>query len=228
MGLDQPAGERPASRAVQVAETLRQMICNNDLAPGSSFLETELGEMLGVSRTPIREAAVILEGRGLVEIVPRRGIRIATLTITDMEEIYDILIELEPFAAARAAALGHGDEELAPVRRCLTEMEDALEQGDRARWAEWDGRFHSGLVALSGNGRLVEIVSMYSDQVHRARLLTLHMRPEPHASNRCHRALVDAIARGAVDEARTLHRDHRVEARSVLIELLKRHSLTRI
>lgn len=228
MNAEVANAEKPVSQAVRVSETLKRMICNNDLPPGSNYLESELGQMLGVSRTPIREAAVILEARGLVEIVPRRGIRIVPLTIADMEEIYDILTELEPLAAARAAEIGPTEEDLAPVRACLTRMEDALTRSDRTSWAEADSEFHQRLVALSGNRRLVEVVAMYSDQVHRARLLTLQLRPEPHASNENHRELVDAIAQGAAETARAIHRTHRVEARHMIISLLEKHGLVRV
>jgi DNA-binding GntR family transcriptional regulator len=223
--LDMPDGTRAANQVLRVAETLKQMIINNELAPGSNLLESELSRMLGVSRTPIREAAVILEGRGLVEIIPRRGIRIVPLTISDMEEIYDILTELEPLAAARAAELRLPDAAFDEVEDCLARMERALSGGDRLSWAAADDEFHSRLVALSGNGRLMQVVGMFSDQVHRARLLTLHMRPLPHASNENHRALVDAIRRGKAEEARRIHREHRLLAKDLLIGILKQHGL---
>lgn len=220
-------GDKPVSQAMRTAATLKRMIIKNDLPPGANLLETELSDMLGVSRTPIREAAVILEARGLIEIRPRRGITVLPLTVSDMEEIYDILTELEPLAAARAAQAGLGAEAFEPVEDCLGRMETALAQGDRTGWAEADDLFHARLVALSGNGRLMRVVEMFSDQVHRARILTLHMRPEPHDSNENHRALVDAIRRGAADEARELHRAHRVAARQLLIGLLQKHGLVR-
>ena len=223
--LDMPDGSKGGNQALRVAETLKRKIINNDFAPGSNLLESELSAMLGVSRTPIREAAVILEGRGLVEIIPRRGIRIVPLTISDMEEIYDILTELEPLAAARAAELRLPGAAFDKIESCLARMERALSEGDRLSWAAADDEFHSRLVALSGNGRLMQVVEMFSDQVHRARLLTLHMRPLPHASNENHRALVDAIRRGEPETARRIHREHRIMAKELLIGILKQHGL---
>jgi DNA-binding GntR family transcriptional regulator len=67
---------KAVSQAARVAAILQTMITNNELPPGSNYLEAELGEMLGVSRTPIREASVILASRGLVEIRPRHGMPI--------------------------------------------------------------------------------------------------------------------------------------------------------
>ncbi len=219
--------DKPVSQATRVAGILQAMITTNELPPGSNYLEAELGEMLGVSRTPIREAAVILASRGLVEIRPRHGIRVLPLTIDDMVEIYDLLIELEPLAAYKAAARAYPEAELRDLDDSLLKMEAALQKEDRKAWAAADDRFHQGLVALSGSRRLVEVISMYSTQVHRVRLLTLYMRPLPHASNENHRALYDAIRKAEPDRARDLHREHRVEAKALLISLLEQNNLSR-
>lgn len=218
---------KTVSQAARVAGILQTMITNNELPPGSNYLEAELGEMLGVSRTPIREAAVILASRGLVEIRPRHGMRILPLTIADMVEIYDILIELEPLAAFKAAELAHPEKSLRVLDNSLLKMEDALRKEDRKAWAAADDHFHQRLVALSGSGRLMEVISMYSTQVHRVRLLTLYMRPLPHASNENHRALYDAIRKAEPERARDLHHEHRVQAKTLLISLLEQNNLSR-
>jgi DNA-binding GntR family transcriptional regulator len=219
--------DKIVSQAARVASILQTMITNNELPPGSNHLEAELGEMLGVSRTPIREAAVILASRGLVEIRPRHGIRILPLTIADMVEIYDILIELEPLAAYKAARLAYPEKALRGLESSLLKMESALAQEDRKAWAAADDHFHQGLVALSGSGRLMEVISMYSTQVHRVRLLTLYMRPLPLASNENHRALYDAIRNAEPERARELHHEHRLQAKELLISLLEQNNLSR-
>jgi DNA-binding GntR family transcriptional regulator len=218
---------KTVSQAARVAAILQTKITNNELPPGSNYLEAELGEMLGVSRTPIREASVILASRGLVEIRPRHGIRILPLTIADMVEIYDILIELEPLAAFKAAELAYSEKALRVLENSLVKMEDALRKEDRKAWAAADDNFHQSLVALSGSGRLMEVISMYSTQVHRVRLLTLYMRPLPLASNENHRALYDAIRNAEPERARDLHHEHRVKAKALLISLLEQNNLSR-
>ncbi len=221
------SAEKSVSQAARVAAILQTMITNNELPPGSNYLEAELGDMLGVSRTPIREAAVILASRGLVEIRPRHGVRILPLTIADMVEIYDILIELEPLAAYKAALLAYPKKALRALDSSLLKMEEALRSEDRKAWAAADDHFHQSLVSLSGSGRLMEVISMYSTQVHRVRLLTLYMRPLPHASNENHRALYDAICNAEPERARALHHEHRVQAKALLISLLEQNNLSR-
>ena len=213
-------------KALQVAARLKDMILRGELPPGSDHLESELGAMLGVSRTPVREAAVMLQGRGLVEIRPRRGLRIVPLTVGDMVEIYQILTELEPLAAQLVAET-RPPGAVEALEACVDAMDAALEREDRAAWAEADDDFHRGLVAASGNGRLASIVGATTDQVHRARLLTLHMRPPPHRSNEDHRKLLTAIRDGDGDGARAIHRAHREGARAMIVGLLEKHGLAR-
>ena len=71
--------------------------------PGSRLFEEELVEQFNISRSPIREALKILEHDGLVLIEPRRGARVAQLSITDLDEVYATRVALESLAAAQAA-----------------------------------------------------------------------------------------------------------------------------
>lgn len=215
------AAAKPQSQTQRALALLREMVITNKLAPGSNHLESELADMLGMSRTPVREAAIILEGQGLVEVRPRRGVRILPVAASDMEDIYSILTELESLAAYQIARKGIAPEDLRTLRDELDEMEAALESDDRTRWADADDRFHRKLVNLAGNHRLETIVSTYSDQVQRARLLTLFVRPAPYSSNADHRALVDAIAAGDADKAREIHRRHRIAAKDLMIGLIE-------
>lgn len=217
------ATERGPSQVQRAVSLLRDMIVTNRLLPGSNHLEAELAAMLEMSRTPVREAAIILEAQGLVEVVPRRGIRILSISPQDMDEIYSVLTELESLAAHDVARRGPTAAELAGLRALIEEMEAALARDDRTAWAEADDRFHSLLVALAGNRRLEQVVAMFSDQVRRARLLTLMIRPRPDQSNADHRDLVEAIARGDAEGARQIHRNHRKRAKELMLGLLERH-----
>lgn len=221
--LDNDHSAERMSQTQRAIQQLREMIISNKLLPGSNHLEAELAEFLGMSRTPVREAAVVLEGQGLVEVKPRRGIRILPISPADLEEVYAILTELESLSAWQIARQGIAREDLDVLRDCIEEMEDALETGDRMRWANADDLFHRKLASLSGNRRLESIVATYSDQVHRARMLTLHIRPAPHSSNADHRALVAAIEAGEADKAREIHRRHRTAGKEQMISLIASH-----
>ncbi|WP_415403960.1 GntR family transcriptional regulator [Tateyamaria sp. SN3-11] len=202
---------------------LRQMIFSGELPPGSDHMETELAEKLNMSRTPLREAALMLQAQGLVELRPRRGIRISPVSAQDMSDIYDILTELESLAAARAAEAGYSASDLETLAKAIADMDAALADEDLRAWAEADDRFHRELVRLGRNARLSMIVSVMRDQVRRARATTLFMRPKPAQSNADHRTVYQAIADGDARTAHDTHHTHRRAARDMLVALLEKH-----
>lgn len=204
---------------------LRQMVFNGELSPGSNHYEADLASQLGMSRTPVREAALTMQAQGLVAVQPRRGVRILPVTAEDMTDIYEVLCELESLASARAAKKGYDKDDLRVAQVCIIDMDTALANEDLMAWAEADDRFHDELVRLGGNARVMEVVSRYKDQVRRARMMTLPMRPPPFQSNDDHRAVLSAIEHGDAEKARALHRAHREESSALLIGLIRKLGL---
>ncbi|WP_170518973.1 GntR family transcriptional regulator [Ruegeria atlantica] len=213
------------SNTQRAVRDLRKMILSGELAAGTDHLESELAETLGMSRTPIREAALMLESKGLLEMRPRKGVRILPVSSDDMREIYDILTELESLAAQRAAEAGYSENELAVLAGSIAKMDQAIEAEDLEAWAEADELFHQELVRLGGNKRVEAIVAMMSDQVRRARATTLFIRPLPVKSNEDHRVVFQAISEGRPDVARERHREHRLQAQTMLCGILEKHRL---
>ncbi|MBV6648485.1 FCD domain-containing protein [Hoeflea alexandrii] len=216
------------SHSIRAVDALRALIFAGELPPGSDHLESELAEKLGMSRTPVREATLVLESQGLLEVRPRKGVRISALSADDMREIYEVLTELESLAASLAADAHYSEQELSRLKSATLEMEASVAANDREGWARADAAFHDELVRLGGNKRIQTIVSNFNDQVRRARALTLHMRPMPKKSNEDHRALYEAIAKGDSTAARKIHWRHRTEAKDMLINLLNQHGLRRV
>ena len=194
-----------------IYERIRQKILDSEVAPGSQILEQELAVMLGVSRTPVREAVIRLQNEGLLEIIPRHGVRIVPIAVSDMREIYDVLISLEPRAAELLAARGASPKELRELEASSEKMTDSLARGEMEAWALADEEFHLGIVQLSNNRRLVDIILNCWDQVHRARYFTLRLRqhPQPSKSIEEHYEIIEAIRRGDAHAARRLYRRHR-------------------
>ncbi len=217
--------EKPLSSSQRAIHELRAKIFSGELAAGSDHLESELAELLDMSRTPVREAVLTLESQGLLEMRPRKGVRILPLSPEDMAEIYDVLTELESHAAEKAAESCYDKEDLRLLSKAIDDMDAAIAKNDLDSWAEADDRFHAELVRLGGNSRIQAIVSMMSDQVRRARSTTLFMRPLPTKSNEDHRAVYHAICNGDAATARDSHRQHRQHAKAILVELLGKHRL---
>lgn len=220
--------DQSRSSSQRAVDELRELIFRGDLAAGSNHLESELAKRLNMSRTPVREAALTLEAQGLLELKPRKGVRIMSVTPEDMREVYEVLTALESMAAANAAKAGYGQGDLSGLTQAIDDMDAALGRDDLRAWADADDRFHAELVRLGANSRASAIVSMMADQVRRARAMTLFMRPRPHKSNQDHRNVLVAILQGDPDAAYRLHHAHRVRAQTMLLDLLEQYQLRQL
>ena len=207
---------------------IRRRILDNTMPAGSQYLEQELAALLGMSRTPVREALIRLAEERLVEVRPRHGVRVLPLSPADMRDIYELLTELESLAARRVAEKGASPHQIRALEQTITDMDQALAHNDLIGWAAADERFHSLLVAYSGNSRLVATVSTFMDQVHRARMQTLAHRPRPIDSTRDHADLIRAIKARDPATAAKIHRAHRERAGTMLVALLERLGLSAV
>lgn len=214
-----------ASLADAAYQDMRRRILDNVWAPGHQALEQEIALQLGMSRTPVREALIRLANEGLVEVIPRRGMRVLPVSHSDMRDIYQILTALESAAAEIVAARKPGDEELKPLVDATLAMEQALANEDLEAWAAADERFHEQLVNMAGNKLLADAVFSHWDRAHRARMFTLRLRPKPVNSTHEHRALVERLRQGDVAGAAAVNREHRQRASRELLDIFERFRL---
>jgi DNA-binding GntR family transcriptional regulator len=209
-------------------DLIRRRILDNVWPPGHRALEQEVALALGMSRTPVREALVRLENDGLVEVVPRHGMRVLPVSPTDMREIYEILTALECMAAEIVARRKPTDAELQPLIQATADMDKALENDDLNAWAAADERFHASLIELSGNRQLAATVWNYWDRAHRARMFSLRLRPKPVNSTQEHTALVDRLRDGDAAGAAQVNREHRERASRELLVIFEQFKLAQM
>ena len=205
----------------QAYQSIKERILRNEYGPRFQALEQEIANDLGMSRTPVREALIRLENEGLIECIPRRGMRVMPLSPEDMREIYQLLTCLETMAVDLLARTHPKLEEVAPLHAALDGMDRALEADDLSAWATADEQFHKSLLELCGNRRLNDMANTVLDQVHRARWVTLKLRPKPWDSNTEHRKVVEAVLEGDWSTARKVHYDHRLKATNLLLEIFE-------
>jgi len=206
----------------QAYQAIRGRILDNVYSPGHQALESELAAQLGISRTPVREALIRLQKEGLVEVVPRHGMRVLPVSPVDMAEIYTVLTALECAAVELVAARGPSAAELKPLTEAIRDMGRALKADDLDAWAAADERFHRTLAELAGNRMLLETIGNFWDRAHRARMVTLRMRPKPVNSTREHTLLVERLRAGDTRGAVEVNRGHRARASRELLELFER------
>ena len=154
--LTAAAGALP-SRTVAVLEAIKHAILSGELKPGRPLVETDLAEMLGVSKTPVREALKTLAGAGLVTMNPYKGAAVRVVDDEQARHIYDARLLIEPEALARAVAAGHDWQ---GARTALARAASARDQAERSL-ANRD--FHRALYAGCGNPLLVRMLDDLRD-----------------------------------------------------------------
>jgi len=224
--LEKQPSSTPAS--LRAAEQISQLIFSGELIADSNHLESELATRLGISRTPVREATLMLQARGLLEVQPRKGVRICAISVVDMENVLIVMTELECLAARLAAEAGLAESRLAPIDHSIQTMIDTANSDDLAAWTAADELYHIQLVELSDNKPILSIIKPLHDQIRRARNVILNLNPIPVDSNHHHRRVYNAILSGDATTADQAHREHRMSCRQALIETLQRSGLKRI
>jgi len=217
-----------ASLTQQAYSELKERIMTGKFSVGEHYLEPEIAEMLGISRTPAREALIRLSQEGLIDLKPRRGVLVRPIFVNDLKEIYEVLTSLESTAVLLAAKRRLAGKDMQRLKSAVDEMDEALVRGDLDAWAEADVKFHMLLVELGNNNRIRQLVQTYFDQAHRVRMLTLKLRPKPVDSNKDHRAVVEMIEKGNAEEARRIHYEHREKAGVLLLSLLESYGFTQL
>ncbi len=195
------AGKGLTPLAERAYREVKQMVLDNRVHGGEYLLEEELAKAVGMSRTPLREALVQLQNDGLIDIVPRRGIRIVPLTVEDIREVHDLMQWLESQAAYALATRPDRAERVKALRQIVAQMRRLLVAGDITGWAKANDRFHMELVASAGNGRLERICENLLDQSQRVRMFTLRMRKPPTRTNEAHTGMLRAIEEGDGEKA---------------------------
>ncbi|MCQ0987205.1 GntR family transcriptional regulator [Jiella marina] len=203
---------------------LKFRILEGRLPPGTQLLEAEVANLLGLSRTPVREALIRLEEEDLVRVQPRHGITVKSQSLDDLSQIYDVLSPLEVKAAALLTRRGLSSEEARRLSGLLDQMERETERGDIVQWSDLDNIFHSEIVGLCENRRLQAALRLCWDQQYRAHMAIVRLRPRPTQSNREHRAIFAAIRAGDERLAAHLYAQHRDRADRMALSLLRRQA----
>lgn len=161
--------ERPTLHNVVVTR-LRDMIIEGLLKPGVRIHEGQLGEQLGVSRTPLREGLKVLAMEGLVELVPGRGAMVRTLKAKDVQDMLSVQSVLEQLAGSLTCQ-NASDAEIRDVRRLHDEMLAFYRVGDRLQYFKKNQQIHAALIALSGNESLAMVHDILQSRMRRIRFL---------------------------------------------------------
>jgi DNA-binding GntR family transcriptional regulator len=197
-------GESLAARLVRLLE---RAITTGELKAGERLEETVLAERYRVSRTPIREAIRELAACGLVEIRPRRGAVVHTVSPADLAEMFEAMAELEASCALLASRRA-GAADFARLEEAQNACRQAAEAADPAAYALGNQRLHCALYAASHNRYLAEVTLKLYRRLEPYRTLLFEFPERRAASVREHEAILKALAGGDGKQAASCVRAH--------------------
>jgi DNA-binding GntR family transcriptional regulator len=214
--LDAEENDRP--RTEVVARFLRQQILSGDLRPGQRITQDAVARQLAISRLPVREAIRELASEGLLTIQPNVGARVAKVDTEQLVEVYRMREALEPMAVAEAARR-MTPEIIATLRGYLDDSEANAREENWAQYNHYDELFHGTLFDLAGMPRVRRVVEGLWTTTHHYRRVYSLLPQALEVSAVEHRLLLDALERGAAEDAAAIHLMH---IRRVRLALSKR------
>jgi DNA-binding GntR family transcriptional regulator len=201
-------------------ERLKDAVRYANLQPGEPLSENRISKILGISRTPVREALQMLSQEGLVEIIPGRAVTVASRSIREILDVIQIRLLLEP-TLVRLVTEAISREKLADLGDCTSRMAAAVEAVDRQAWSIADTRWHEILSDACPNGLLGEMVLQMRNRVHRYANIDHQLKiKQLKNGTREHHAIYEAIATGDAHHAEQVMREHLENLRQNLFDQL--------
>ncbi len=191
---------KAAPLARDLRDRLEGEILSGQRPPGSRLDESKLAQHFGVSRTPVREALRELAAADLVVLRPRQGAVVATVTVTQLLHMFEVMAELESFCA-KLAARRMSAEERDQLLQVHEDCRELAEKGEAHAYYDANRRFHEVIYAGTHNTYLEETTRNMRNRLQPYRRFQLHHPGRTMKSWKEHRAVVDAIFDGNAEAA---------------------------
>ena len=208
------------AKAVDSAyRAIREGILAGTFAQGSHITARQLAEATGLSRTPVREAMRRLDAEGMISLIPNRGAFVASWSDSEIEQIYELRVLLESFAA-QTAAERINDAQRDRLKELAVEMTHLVEQRpvDVEAIAEVNDKFHKGVLEACGNPRLRDLLGAITEVPLQLSTFRRYSVDELRRSAAQHAELVAALTVGDADWARSVMTSHIRSARHTLLQ----------
>jgi DNA-binding GntR family transcriptional regulator len=203
-----------------VVEGIRSAIATGHFAAGERLTEKDLCEMIGVSRTLVREALRQLESEGLIDLVPNRGPVVARVSLAQAEQIYQVRRELEGLAS-ELFALHATEEHQKELKKALKDLKASINSTDPAVRVATKNEFYAVLLRGSGNEALAQVLGLLNSRVTLLRATSLQQKGRSQKSLVELTTLVDALMARDAKAARQAAIVHVTNAAQAALNVLR-------
>lgn len=210
----------PQSASAAAGEVIREAIIDGRLPPGQRLKEEELARELGISRTPVREALLLLESEGLVESIPRRGATVRSYAVGDLDDVYQLRALLEGYAARRAATRISADD-VARLEQSCARFDRLRAEDDLLDLVRENLLFHSIIHEAAASDRLAALVRKVIEIPLVYKSFYWYSPEQKLISQHYHRQLTRAMSLGDGERAELIMKEHVLEARDFLLAELR-------
>lgn len=211
----------PKSLSDNAYQQIKDWIIRYYLKPGARLHVKDLSQALGISQTPVREALSMLEKENLIDREPQKGFRVKSLSMQEVEDLYDFRISIEVLSA-RLSAKRITPTDCKRLSSLLSKVGHLIESGNKRGILELEQNYHTIILEASGNKPLANAGRAILDRIwiiQHINLFTtdhlIHVHPE-------HIGVFEAIKNGDSHKAGLLMARHLTFAKEFLISRLKR------
>ncbi|MDF2500134.1 MAG: transcriptional regulator, GntR family protein [Anaerosporomusa subterranea] len=198
--------------------TLKNMLLNLEIRPGSPITEIQLMETLGMSRTPIRQALHRLEQEGFVNLTPRKGWFVADISLRDIQEIFVVREALEGIAA-RLAAESITDDVLRELNEYMVKVSSAAAPDEQEAVDPGD-ILHDQIFAAVDNKQMNRVLGLYGDHLRRFHIMAIRLPGRALLSYQEHCEILQALTKRDGEGAEQAMRNHIRSSKRSLFEAI--------
>lgn len=204
----------------QITEFLTHAIMDGQFESGERLVENELQRQFGVSRSPIRESFRVLERKGLLTSIPRKGTYVRKIIQKDIEENFPVRANLESLSAR--SALSHlGPLDIEKMESAFSGMKEAAQNNDFKSYLKHHTHYHDIFIRASRNDTLIEILDNLRHQAIWFRYSYLYVQESFDYAIKIHRKILDAFIQKDADRLEALVKEHILIALDRFVQFLE-------
>lgn len=225
LAAPRPAAPPRTNLAEQAYARLKAELHDFQWVPGDRFSEADIGERLGMSRTPVREALFRLRNEGFLDVESKSGWFVKPIDFERIDQLYDLRIVLESASIARLGQRTDDGPELQQLKPIWL-VSAAERLADPKRVGELDERFHAQLVAAAGNAEIARVHQDVTERIRIVRRLDFTRGDRIEATYQEHAKILRAVMQRRTEQAQLLLKSH-IEQSKLEVRKITLHALVR-